>query len=325
MKHFLLIVLPLLALADDAQSQRCVEGNCTGGIGTLQVGKSKFVGKFTEGKLFGYGLVMTDDISCEAYMIDTKFDGLAHCFLPKNNYHVLQKMKGKLNNGPQIIISSSGDIISFDMYQGGKRIDGYFGSDSNKRRRQGQELRNFQTQLGNLRRSAPDGIESFVPRQLKTIPKLEVDDFESPPALRRERMTREADSTDPDVIRTLPQPAKKSREIAVLPNGASKERSELADLALIAADLNANRRQVNPNYRLERVRIEPNDFELHFHFTTTSDVTALDESLLKSANRDAYCESSKLEPFRAQNMPARYRFTDPSNEEINFLVKPANC
>ena len=99
MKHFLLIVLPLLALADDAQSQRCVEGNCTDGIGTLQVGKSKFVGKFTEGSCLD-SLVMTDDISCEAYMIDTKFDGLAHCFLPKNNYHVLQKMKGKTKQRP---------------------------------------------------------------------------------------------------------------------------------------------------------------------------------------------------------------------------------
>jgi hypothetical protein len=313
-------------VAKSAPSARCIDGNCVNGFGTLQMGGSEFIGKFTDGKLFGYGLVITDELYCEAYMIDTKFNGLTHCFLLETNHHVFRKMKGKINNGPQLIISPNGDITSFDMYRDGERIDGYFGSDSNKRRRQSQELRNFESQLENLRRSAPEGIKDWVPRQLKDIPNLEVGDFESPPALRRERMTREVDRRNPDVIKTLPEPVTLGGGgTKAPPINVTKERSELEELALIAADLNGNRRQVNPSYRLERVRIEPSDFELHFDFSTPRDVSDLNEPLLKSSNRSAYCKSSKLEPFRAQNMPARYRFTDPSNEEINFLVSPSDC
>ena len=313
-------------VAKTAPSARCIDGNCVNGFGTLQMGGSEFIGKFTDGKLFGYGLVMTDQLYCEAYMIDTRFDGLTHCFVLETNHHVFRKMKGKINNGPQIIISPNGNVTSFDMYQDGQRIDGYFGSESNKRRRQSMELRGFGERLSNLRRRAPDGIEDWVPRQLKDIPNLEVGDFGPPPALRRERMTREVDRRNPEVIKTLPEPATTGTSgTAVATNGVAKERTELGELALIAADLHGNRRQVNPSYRLERVRIEPSDFELHFDFSTPRSVSDLNESLLKSSNRTAYCKSSKLEPFRAQNMPARYRFTDPNDEEINFLVKPTDC
>ena len=314
-------------VAKIAPSARCVDGNCVNGFGTLQMGGSEFIGKFTDGKLFGYGLVITDELYCEAYMIDTKFDGLTHCFLLETNHHVFRKMKGKINNGPQIIISPTGDITSFDMYLDGKRMDGYFGSESNKRRRQSQELRTFESQLGSLRRSAPEGIKDWVPRQLKSIPNLKVADFESLPVLGRERMTREADRRNPNIIKTQPEPAsdRTSRNNTVVQSGKRNERTELQRLALIAADLNGNRRQVNPSYRLERVRIEPSDFELHFDFSTPRSVSDLNESLLESSNRSAYCKSSKLEPFRTQNMPARYRFTDPSNEEINFLVSPSDC
>ncbi|MDA7581575.1 hypothetical protein N8718_01495 [Luminiphilus sp.] len=313
-------------VAKAAPPARCVEGNCVNGFGTLKVGGSEFIGKFTDGKLFGYGLVMTDEVYCEAYLINTKFDGLAHCFLPATNHHVFRKMKGKLNNGPQIIISSAGDITSFDMYVDGEKIDGYFGSTSNKRRRQSMELRNFQTGLSNLRRGAPEQIANWVPSQLRTIPNLEVAGFKSMPPLNRERMTREVDPSNPNVIKTLPAPASRSsnRNGGVL-SGANYETTELGQLALIASELNGNRRQVNPNYRLERVRIEPNEFELHFEFITPRDVSGLNKSLLRSSNRTAYCKSSKLEPFRTQNMPARYRFTDPNNEEINFLIKASEC
>ena len=313
-------------VAKAAPPARCVEGNCVNGFGTLKVGGSEFIGKFTDGKLFGYGLVMTDEVYCEAYLINTKFDGLAHCFLPATNHHVFRKMKGKINNGPQIIISSAGDITSFDMYVDGEKIDGYFGSTSNKRRRQSMELRNFQTGLSNLRRGAPEQIADWVPSQLRTIPSLEVADFKSMPPLNRERMTREVDPSNPNVIKTLPAPASRSsnRNGGVL-SGANYETTELGQLALIASELNGNRRQVNPNYRLERVRIEPNEFELHFEFITPRDVSGLNKSLLRSSNRTAYCKSSKLEPFRTQNMPARYRFTDPNNEEINFLIKASEC
>jgi len=313
-------------VAKAAPPARCVEGNCVNGFGTLKVGGSEFIGKFTDGKLFGYGLVMTDEVYCEAYLINTKFDGLAHCFLPATNHHVFRKMKGKINNGPQIIISSAGDITSFDMYVDGEKIDGYFGSTSNKRRRQSMELRNFQTGLSNLRRGAPEQIADWVPSQLRTIPNLEVADFKSMPPLNRERMTREVDPSNPNVIKTLPAPASRSsnRNGGVL-SGANYETTELGQLALIASELNGNRRQVNPNYRLERVRIEPNEFELHFEFITPRDVGALNTSLLRSSNRTAYCKSSKLEPFRTQNMPARYRFEDSSGENISFLVRPSDC
>ena len=139
MKYLFLALLPLILFSKNAQSQSCVEGNCVNGLGTLQVGGSQFTGKFTEGELFGYGLVVTDELYCEAYMTATKFNGLTHCFILSINHHVFRKMKGRVNNGPQIIISPSGDITSFDMYRDGQLIEGYFGSGSNKRSRQQQE------------------------------------------------------------------------------------------------------------------------------------------------------------------------------------------
>lgn len=312
-------------IAKTPSSALCVEGNCVNGFGTLQFGNSEFIGKFTDGELFGYGLVLSDELYCEAYMLNTRFGGLAHCFVLEIGHHVLQQMKGRVNDGAQIIISPTGDVISFEMYQNGNRIDGYFGSDSNKSRRQSQQLGSFVTQLGNLRRSAPSGAEDWVPSELRDIPNLKIDGFESPLALRRKQMTREADSSDPSVIKTLPAPADKPRASAALPRSVTKQRSQLTELALIAADLNTNRRQLNYNYRLDKVRVDPNKFELVYEFTAMVPIRELDTSVLSVANQTAYCSSSKLNPFRDENMPARWSYVDAEDQTFEVVTAVSDC
>ena len=104
-----------------------------------------------------------------------------------------------------------------------------------------------------------------------------------------------------------------------------KPQSNLQRLAYIVAELNAGSRQINFNYRLDKVRIDPKKFELVYEFTAMKPIRDLDTSVISIANQTAYCSSSKLKPFRDENMPARWSYVDAEDETFEVLTRIKEC
>ena len=105
----------------------------------------------------------------------------------------------------------------------------------------------------------------------------------------------------------------------------SRPRSDMQKLALIAAELNGGSRQINFNYRLERVRVEPAAYELIYEFFATKPIKELDTNIIKVANQASYCSASKLQPFREAKMPARWVYVDSSDDTIEMITRESDC
>ena len=89
--------------------------------------------------------------------------------------------------------------------------------------------------------------------------------------------------------------------------------------------MNAGSRQINFNYRLDKVRIDPNTFELVYELTAMVPIRKLDTSVLSVANQTAYCSSSKLKPFRDENMPARWSYVDVEDQTFEVVTAVSDC
>ena len=96
-------------------------------------------------------------------------------------------------------------------------------------------------------------------------------------------------------------------------------------MAYIVAELNEGSRQINFNYRLDKVRIDPNKFELVYEFTVMVPIRELDTSTISVANQTAYCSASKLKPFRDENMPARWSYVDAEDQTFNVVTAVSDC
>ena len=288
----------------------CIDGNCQNGFGTLRVGDKEYTGQFYDGEVSGYALIFEDGIYCEARMAVGENAGISHCYSVDLKVHVLGNIIGDGAKGGQIFISDTGEVTAYNIYVDGKIQRNYFATEADKNSLMKKDLRDYLQQLGQIRGTRPEGIQDWMPTELKRIPKHEIPRFSRAPS-RTERLKQE-------------RAAKRSQSKG-LPEPKSNERSELQKLSLIAADLNKNRRQVNPDYRLDRVRIDPNDFELRYEFSSSKSVGSLNQSLLKTSGKTAYCRASKLELFRTEKMPARWIYSDNNGGTFEFLTKPEDC
>ena len=124
---------------------------------------------------------------------------------------------------------------------------------------------------------------------------------------------------------TYSSSSRKSKAEKQLPKRKPESRSNLQRLAYVVAELNAGSRQINFNYRLDRVRIDPKAFELVYEFTAMKPIRDLDTSVIRIANQTAYCSSKKLKPFRDANMPARWTYVDDFGGEFETVSSPSSC
>ncbi len=288
----------------------CIDGNCQNGFGTLRVGDKEYTGQFYDGEVSGYALIFEDGIYCEARMAVGKNAGISHCYSVDLEVHVLGNIIGDKAKGGQIFISNTGKVTAYNVYVDGKIQRNYFATEADKNSLMKKDLRDYLQRLGQVRGTRPEGIQDWMPTELKRIPKHEIPRFSRAPS-RTERLKQER-AANRSQSKGLPEPK-------------SNERSELQKLSLIAADLNKNRRQVNPDYRLDRVRIDSNDFELRYEFTSSKSVGSLNQPLLKTSGKTAYCIAPKLELFRTEKMPARWIYSDNNGGTFEFLTKPEDC
>ena len=54
-------------------------------------------------------------------------------------------------------------------------------------------------------------------------------------------------------------------------------------------------------------------------------LSELDTSVIKVAANNAYCSSSRLKPFRDEDMPARWLYVDTNDEVFEVETSTAEC
>ena len=299
----------------------CIDGNCQNGFGTLRIGEKEYTGQFYDGEVSGYALIAEDGKYCEARMAVGKNAGMSHCYSTDLKLHVIGNIIGDQAKGGQVFISDKGEITAYNVYVDGKIQRNYFASESDKNRLMKKDLRSYLSQLGQIRGGRPEGIQDWMPRELKTIPKHKIPRVSRAPS-RTERLKQErAGNRSQSSSSSRSTATYESKPLPARP----KSQSDLQKLSLVAADLNGNRRQVNPDYRLDRVRIDPSAFELRYEFTSSKDVASLNQTLLKVSGETAYCRASKLELFRKEKMPARWIYIDNGGKTFEFVTKSEDC
>lgn len=307
MRPFTLILL--LSICHPAFAV-CIDGNCQNGFGTMSANGVDYTGKFYEGEISGFALVIDSKKYCESDFAVGETAGISHCYLLDSQVHTLGKSYKGQNKGGLVTISRSGEIIGYEVYIDGKREPNFYPTQKIKEARLKQDLRDMLSSLGQLRAKRPEGIQDWMPLELKKIPGHQVPRYSRNAPSRTERMKGRTSSV-------------RSKS-----NGSSQQKSartDLQKLALIAADLNGNRRQVNADYTLKRVYLEPKEFELRYEFLSSKKASSLDKALLLQSGQIAYCKASKLKPFRDQRMPARWMYSDRDGGKFEFVTNPNDC
>lgn len=327
----------------------CVSGNCDSGFGEFATRNATYVGIFSSGRFGGYVLITSTEKQCEAQMKDGLHDGIEHCVSLETGNHSFSEKTGQKLDGIQVIYTDSGSLVDYAFYESGEKQSFSFTSERDKERLARIELEYLLEELTDLKRSQDARIDKYKVAALNKLPVVGAERVKSesvkqiarpktsPPEKQTLKAPRRPDETgqreslaEPRVAKkTVPKVSKagssqrsQSVKQTVTPD---KPKSNLQRLAYIVAELNAGSRQINYNYRLDKVRIDPNKFELVYEFTAMVPIRELDTSVLSVANQTAYCSSQKLKPFRDENMPARWSYVDAEDQTFEVVTAVSDC
>lgn len=317
----------------------CISGNCEDGFGEFATPDMTFAGTFKNRRVSGYTLITSSEQQCEARMAGGFHAGLEHCVdIQSGNHSFVYRAKAGLK-GAKITISPNGDLVSYRVYENDEEVSISFSSEAEKQELASVEFENFYGDLIKFKRKAPREARVLRVASLEKIPPIrfgsDVDDayeeqIEKPKTVSKPQpspKTKSSETTKPKAKVVAKSssvaPAKPPR--AVSKSERDKPQSNLQRLAYIVAELNAGSRQINFNYRLDRVRIDPKKFELIYEFTAMKPIADLDTSVIKVANQTAYCSSSKLQPFRDEKMPATWIYVDADDQTFEVLTGVSDC
>ncbi|MDA9919985.1 hypothetical protein N9D87_00795 [bacterium] len=317
----------------------CISGNCEDGFGEFATPDMTFTGTFKNRRVSGYTLITSSEQQCEARMRGGFHAGLEHCVgIQSGNHSFAYRTKAGLQRA-KITISPNGDLVSYRVYENDEEISISFSSEAEKQELAAVEFENFYGDLIKFKRKAPREARVLRVASLEKIPPIrfgsDVDDAYEEPIEKPKTVSKPKPSPktkSPETTKSKAKVVAKSSSIvplkppqAVSKSEANKPQSDLQRLAYIAAELNAGSRQINFNYRLDKVRIDPNKFELVYEFTAMVPIRDLDTSVISVANKTAYCSTSKLKPFRDENMPARWSYVDADEQTFEVLTGVSDC
>ena len=317
----------------------CVSGNCEDGFGEFATPDMTFTGTFKNRRVSGYTLITSSEQQCEARMRGGFHAGLEHCVdIQSGNHSFAYRNKAGLQRA-KITISPNGDLVSYRVYENDEEINTLFSSEAEKQELASVEFENFYGDLIKFKRKAPREARVLRVASLEKIPSIrfgsDVDNAYEEPIEKPKTVSKPQSSSknkSPETTKPKAKVVAKSSSVtppkpprAVRKSDRDKPQSNLQRLAYIVAELNAGSRQINFNYRLDKVRIDPKKFELVYEFTAMKPIRDLDTSVISIANQTAYCSSSKLKPFRDENMPARWSYVDAEDETFEVLTRIKEC
>ena len=317
----------------------CISGDCEDGFGEFATPDTTLAGTFKNRRVSGYTLITSSEQQCEARMRGGFHAGLEHCVdIQSGNHSFAYRYKAGLQRA-KITISPNGDLVSYRVYENDEEIRISFSSKAEKQELAAVEFENFYGDLIKFKRKAPREARVLRVASLEKIPPIRfgsnVDDAYELPIEKPKTVSKP--KTLPKT--KLPEATKSNAKVATKPSSVAppkpaqavsksesdKPQSNLQRLAYIVAELNAGSRQINFNYRLDKVRIDPNAFELVYEFTAMAPIRELDTSVISVANQTAYCTSSKLKPFRDENMPARWAYVDSEDQTFEVITGVSDC
>lgn len=148
----------------------CIDGNCRNGFGTRSVNGVDYTGKFYQGEITGFALIVGAESYCQANLTVGETAGIMHCYLLDSKVHTLEKSYNGNTKGGLITISRGGEVIGYDVYVDGERQVDYYRTERVKQARLKQDLRGMLSELDQLRAKRPEGVLDWMPVELKTIP-----------------------------------------------------------------------------------------------------------------------------------------------------------
>ena len=92
-----------------------------------------------------------------------------------------------------------------------------------------------------------------------------------------------------------------------------------------AAELNRGARQYNPLYKLDRVYVDRDAFELVYEFRALKSIKKLNRRAMEIGAAAAYCRGFKMLPFREQKMPSRWRYVDSDGNRMTVITSIEDC
>ena len=288
----------------------CIGGDCENGFGEFATRESTLTGNFRNGKISGYALITKSDSQCEALMRNGAHAGVEHCVDINTGNHTFSEKNSSGLQAASITISESGKLIDYKVYEDDKPMSVSSSSSRDKDRLAMLDFEFLAQQLDDLKKSSTRDFQSRKVSALESIPELVA--------------SNKATAYKTSASRPSSK-SKANRGVEQVPPVTSSPKSNLQRLAYVVAELNAGSRQINFNYRLDKVRIDPNTFELVYELTAMVPIRKLDTSVLSVANQTAYCSSSKLKPFRDENMPARWSYVDAEDQTFEVVTAVSDC
>lgn len=285
----------------------CISGECENGFGEFATRKSTIAGNFRNGKVSGYALITTSTSQCEARLMNGIHAGVEHCVEIDSGIHTFSEKDSKGLQAASITLSAVGELIDYKVYEDGTPVNISVSSSRDQARLARLDLEFLKDQLDEIKKNSAGDFQSHKVARLNDIPLF---------VAKRKSVTQKN------------APVSKEEKLKAQPNLKSTRKvskSKLQKLADIVVELNAGSRQLNFNYRLDRVRIDAKKFELVYEFTSIKPISDLDTSVITIANQTAYCSSSKLKPFRDEQMPARWSYQDAENEAFETVTTVGQC
>ena len=319
----------------------CISGNCEDGFGEFATTEATFASTFRNRRFSGYTLVTSSQQQCETRMTNGFNSGMEHCVdIQSGNHTFAYRWKAGLK-GAKITVSQVGDLLDYRVYESDEEVSISFSSEAERQELAAVELENFLFELQKFKKKAPREARVLRVAWLEKVPPIRFGSYaENDYAESVQQKPKVVADPKPTArpappVTSKPKPKADKPPATVVSPARPEERadvrkavkptSDLQRLAYIAAELNSNRRQINYNYRLDKVRIDPNKFELVYEFTAMTPIRKLDTSVITKANRNAYCTSSKLKPFRNENMPARWSYVDAEDQTFEVLTGISDC
>ena len=320
---------------DITNNSTCIEGNCVSGIGKLAFSTGEYIiAHFNKGKASGLAIQVLKDepgkeMFCEINVVDSKLTGLHHCFFAQFKFHIFRdpQVDGEAD-GRVMMLDSKGSLFFHEIYDEGEKITREVYSDKAEALSEGKNFlaRTAIPAIGALRADRNPEIDKHIPRDLWLVPgfklaggrltssntSLSIEDRE----LKREKLSKPA---------LPPRATQGEPRVSSKPKPKLKKADPIDSLVEKAAELNRGARQYNPLYKLERVYVDRDAFQLVYEFRALKSINKLNRKAMEIGAAAAYCKSFKMLPFREQKMPSRWSYLDSDGNNMTVITRMDDC
>jgi len=336
---------PALTKAQDVRSQKvevstrqnvtknslCLEGDCESGIGKMALPDGGFiVADFFAGRASGFALqILRDDpgkeMYCEVNLDNNEVVDFHHCFFAQFEFHIFRdpQVDGKAD-GRVMMLDPKGRLFFHEVYSEGEKVTGTIYRDKAQALSEGKKFltRTAVTRIESLRASRNRGIDEYIPSELWDIPGFRLAGGPLSSSIAHESGRHR----EPKIV----PPPQKPRSPEKIPNTAApkvapKAKDPIDFLVEKAAELDRGARQYNPLYKLERVYVDRDAYELVYEFQALKSISKLNRGGMEVGVGAAYCKGFKMIPFRKQNMPSRWKYLDSDGDTMTIVTRVEDC